>query len=78
MRVVRHDHPTVPTPHHSQRHLQLLRAPRAGVRHAAINADFRGGIKAQAQAIRARLQAMLNISLQAFGIEAANRLLVAK
>ncbi|MNW14695.1 hypothetical protein D3C71_2129900 [compost metagenome] len=58
---------------HGQRHLQLPRGRRAGMRDAAIDADFRGRVEAQLQPLLHRLQAVLYIGIEAVGVEMAEQ-----
>ncbi|MCY1530614.1 hypothetical protein D9M68_658080 [compost metagenome] len=65
----------MPPADHRQRHLQLLRASRRGVRHAAIDTDLGGRVETQAQALPIAVQAMLQIGIQAFRVETAKQAL---
>ena len=71
--MVTHHHPALAATHHGQRHLQLAHLARAGVGHAAIDADFGGWVEPQAQAIAHLLQAMLQVRVKAIGVKATEQ-----
>ena len=71
--MMAHDHTTVAATHHGQGHLQLEGLPRAGVRHAAVDIDLGGRVKAQAQALIDRLQTVLQIGFEAIWVKAAKQ-----
>ncbi|MNP12303.1 hypothetical protein D3C76_1045310 [compost metagenome] len=68
-----HHHLALLPANHRQRHFQLPRPAGAGVRHATVDADFRGRIETQAQLIAHLVQSILQIGVEALRIEAAKQ-----
>ncbi len=76
--MVTHHHPALATAHHRQRHLQLAHLTGAGVGHATVDADFGGRVEAQAQSVARLIQSMLQVSVEAFRVEATEQGLTGK
>ena len=76
--VMAHHHPALPAAYYGQWHFQLAGLAGAGVWHAPINADFRGRVEPQAQAIADLVQTMLQVGLQAVRVKPAKQCLAGK
>ncbi|MNJ75830.1 hypothetical protein D3C77_729910 [compost metagenome] len=68
-RMMALDHPTAAAANHGQWQFKVRGRRWTGVRQIAVDVDFCGRIKTQAQPFGTRLQAMLQIGIQALGIE---------